>query len=57
MTIEIPLRYGGVVSVEEVCEGWRLTCCDQDGEIAVVYLSGRDARDLRAALDTTGGTP
>jgi hypothetical protein len=53
MTIEIRARYGGTVSVEEVAEGWRLTCCDTEGEITVVYLSGRDAQQLTDALRYT----
>jgi hypothetical protein len=46
-------RYGGSVQVEEIREGWRLTCCDDDGEIAVVYLDPTDGRRLATASSLT----
>ena len=50
MTTTILPRYGGAIEVEAVPEGWRLTCSDDEGDMVVIYLSGRDALELTRVL-------
>lgn len=53
--LELALRYGGAISVEPTLEGWRLTCSDDDGEIATVHLTRREADRLVESFRPQGG--